>query len=115
MGSLFCSAPWLTPPKKFMRVHSTGKVMTSVFWNGQGVIMIDFLGQGRTINGAYYAVQLRWLRQEMARKRRGRLTRGVLLLQDTAPAHTSQVAMTAATECGFEILTHPPTLLYGSF
>ena len=23
-------------------------------------------------------------------------------------AHTSQVAMTAATECGFEILPHPP-------
>ena len=35
-------------------------------------------------------------------------TRGVLLLQDNAPAHTSQVAMTAATECGFEVLPHPP-------
>ena len=39
---------------------------------------------------------------------RGKLTRGVLLLQDNATAHTSQVAMTAATECGFEILPHPP-------
>ena len=38
----------------------------------------------------------------------GKLTCGVLLLQDNAPAHTSQVAMTAATECGFEILPHPP-------
>ena len=49
---------------------------------------------------------MRRLRQEIARKRRGKLTRGVLLLQDNAPAHTSQVAMTAATECGFEILPH---------
>ena len=32
------------------------------------------------------------------------MTRGVLLLQDNAPAHKLQVAMTAATECGFEIL-----------
>ena len=39
---------------------------------------------------------------------RGKLTRGVLLLQDNAPAHTSQVAMSAAIECGFEILSHPP-------
>ena len=31
-----------------------------------------------------------------------------LLLQDNAPAHTSQVPMTAATECRFEILPHPP-------
>ena len=29
-------------------------------------------------------------------------------MQDNAPAHTSQVAMTAATECGFEVLPHPP-------
>ena len=38
------------------------------------------------------------------RKRRGKLTLCVLLLLDNAPVHMSQVAMTAATECGFEIL-----------
>ena len=63
------------------------------------------------INGAYYAGELRWLRQEIARKRRGKLSRGVLFLQNNAPAHTSQVAMTAATECGFEIFPHPPYFL----
>ena len=36
------------------------------------------------------------------------MTRGVLLLQDNALGHTSQVAMTAASECGFEVLPHPP-------
>ena len=63
--------------------------------------MIDYLEQGRTINGAYYAAKLRGLHQEIARKRRG-------LLQDNAPAHTSQDDMTAATECRFEIFPHPP-------
>ena len=79
--------------------------MASVFWDGQVVIMIDYLQQGRMINGA---AELRRLRQEIARKRRGKLTPSVLLLQDNVPAHTSQVAMTAATECGFEVLPHPP-------
>ena len=65
--------------------------------------MIDYLEKGRTINGAYYAGS-----QEIERKRRGKLTRGILLLQDNAPAHTPQVAMTVATECGFEIFPHPP-------
>ena len=46
--------------------------------------------------------------QEIARKRQGKLTCRVLLLQDNAPAHPSQVAMTATTECGFEILPHSP-------
>ena len=101
-------APWLTSPKKFTRIHSAGKVMSSIVWDGQGVIMIDYLEQGCTINGAYYAGELRRLRQEIARKRRGKMSRGVLLLQDNAPVHMSQAAMTAATECEFEILPHSP-------
>ena len=74
--------------------------MVSIFWDSQGVIIIDYLEQGRTINSAYYAGELRWLRLEIARKRQGKLTCCVLLLQDNTPA--------AATECGFEILTHRP-------
>ena len=74
--------------------------MASIFWDSQRVIMIDYLMQGRRINGAYYAGEFRRLHQEIARKRLGKLT----------PAHTSQVAMTAVTEYGFEILPHPPYL-----
>ena len=35
--------------------------------------MINNLEQGRKINGVYYAGNLRWLNQEIARKRRGKL------------------------------------------
>ena len=41
-------------------------------------------------------------------KRKEKLTRGVLLLQDNAPVHTSEVAMAAATKCSFKVLLHPP-------
>ena len=58
---------------------------------------------------------MRWLRQEIARKRARKADLGVLLLHDNAPAHMSQVAMIAATECGFEILHPPYSPLYGSF
>ena len=109
MQSIQCKHPGSPPPKKFKRVSSAGKVMASVFLDSQGVIMIDYLEQGRTINGAYYTADLE------LRRLRGKLTRGVLFLQDNAPAHTSQVAMTAATECGFEVhqflITHIPILL----
>ena len=73
--------PGLPLPKKLKRIHSAGKVMASIFCDSQEVIMIDYRDQGRTINGAYW--------------RRGKLTNGVLLLQDNTPAHTSQVVMTA--------------------
>ena len=68
--------------------------------------MMDHLEGGRTINGNYYAEELRRLHQEIVKKRTRKLTRGVLLLQENAPAHTSQVAMAAATKCCFEVL-HP--------
>ena len=31
---------------------------------------------------------------------------GILLLQDNATAHPSQVAMDSATECSFKVLSH---------
>ena len=64
--------------------------------------MIDYLEQSRTINGAYYVDELRRLRQEIARKRRGKLT-----LAGQRPCPQVTIAMTAATECEFEILPHP--------
>ena len=60
--------PGSSPPMKLKRVHSAGKVMVSIFLESQGLIMVDYLEQGHTINGAYYAGELRWLRQEISRK-----------------------------------------------
>ena len=44
--------PW---PKKFKTQPSAGKVMATVFWDAQGIIMLDFLAKKSTITGAYYA------------------------------------------------------------
>ena len=41
-------------PKKFKTQPSASKVMTSVFWDAQGV-MLDFLAKKSTITGAYCA------------------------------------------------------------
>ena len=81
--------------------------MASMFWDSQGVIMLDYLEEDHKINGAYYA-ELRWLHQDIVKKRGGKLTQGVLLLQDNASAHTSQVAMAAGIKCSIEVLPHPP-------
>ena len=42
-------------PKKFKTQPSAGKVMAIVFWDAQGIIMLDFLAKKSTIKGAYYA------------------------------------------------------------
>ena len=66
--------PGLPPPKKFKKVHSARKMMSSIFWDSLGVIMIDYFEQGRTINSAHYAGKLRRIRHEVAKKRSGKLT-----------------------------------------
>ena len=66
-------APWLTPPKKFKRV-SSAEGMASIFWDDQGVIMVDYLEEGHKINGAYYAEELRQLHQKIVRKWKRKLT-----------------------------------------
>ena len=42
------------PPKKFRAIASAGKEMASVFWDKRGVIHVDFLPRGVTINSEYY-------------------------------------------------------------
>lgn len=58
-------------PKKAMAVKSAGKVMASVFWDASGILMIDYLPKGKTINGEYYANLLDKLHQCIHQKRPG--------------------------------------------
>ena len=56
-------------PKKFKTQPSAGKVMATVFWNAQGVIMLDFPAKKSTITVAYYANLLDQLRTVIHEKR----------------------------------------------
>ena len=102
--------PQVTSTQIFKTMPSSGKLMASVFWDSEGVIMINCLQKGHTINGAYYASELCKLGEEIKSMRRGKLWKGVWLLHDNAPAHTLQVTVSAATDLGFRILPHPPYL-----
>lgn len=95
-------------PKKFKVSSSAGKVMASVFWDAEGIIMVDYLQKGATITGSYYAEQIRRLREAIKEKRRGKLRAGVLFHQDNAPVHKAAIAMAAIQEAGFELVEHPP-------
>ena len=67
-------------PKKFRTQKSAGKVMASVFWDKEGIIMIDYLQKGKTINADYYTSLFDQLKQKLKEKRRGKLSKGVLFL-----------------------------------
>ena len=66
------SRQWVGPgsprPKKLKTQPSAGKVMSTVFWDAKGVIMLDFLPKRSTIIGVYYANLLDQLRTAIREK-----------------------------------------------
>ncbi|GFR75463.1 histone-lysine N-methyltransferase SETMAR [Elysia marginata] len=46
-------------PRKFKVVASARKVMLTVFWDSEGIVHIEFLKQGNTINPEWYISTLR--------------------------------------------------------
>ena len=46
-------------------------VIASVFWDSDGVLMIDYLERGKTVTGDYYAELIWKLRSAIKEKRRG--------------------------------------------
>ena len=105
------SRQWVGPgsprQKKFKTQPSAGKVMATVFWDAQGVIMLDFLAKKSTITDAYYANLLDHLRTAIREKRRGKLSKGILLQQDNARVHTCKIAMDAVERNGYELIPQP--------
>ena len=99
--------PGCPRPKKLKTQPPAGKVMATVFWDAQGVIMLDFLAKKSTITVAYYANLLDQLRTVIREKRRGKLSNGILLQQDNARVHTCKIAMDAVERNGYEIIPHP--------
>ena len=84
--------------------------MATVFWDAKGVIMLDFLPKRSTLTGIYYANLLDQLRTAIREKRRGKLSKGVLLQQDNARVHTCKVAKDAVEGNWYELKPHPAYL-----
>ena len=69
--------------------------------------MLDILPKRSTITGVYYANLLDQLRTAIREKRRGKLSKGVLLQQDNARVPTCKVAVNAVERNGYELIPHP--------
>lgn len=61
-----CSAP-----KQVKHTRSARKVMALVFWDAKGILLIDYLEKGKTINSEYYCNLLDQLDEKIREKRPG--------------------------------------------
>lgn len=103
------SQEWKFPGERASRKLRSGTshrraMMLSVFWDVNGLLLIDFAPREVKLNGEYYAQ----LVQKVRTTRRKPYRQELYYLHDNAPIHTSGVAQEAIADTGLVQLRHPP-------
>jgi len=76
-----------------------GKVMASIFWDSQGILIIDFLIEG-SINTAYYLKFLKqWVKPTFCSKWQGQSVKTACLLHNDVHLHTVPVTTEHGRKC----------------
>jgi len=95
------------PPKKIRMQKLAWKFLASVFWDQDGILLIDYLSKGQTTNAEYYSSLLVQLKDILKEKRPAKITKVILFLHNAA-AHPALVTQKKLVYQGFQCLDHPP-------
>ncbi|GBP11904.1 Mariner Mos1 transposase [Eumeta japonica] len=87
--------------------RSAGNVTGSLYWDNKGVFMIEYLDRRTNVKSSLYVQQIKNLRNEIRKIRRGQQAKIVVFHQDNDSTHRSAVAMAAIRNAGLEISEHP--------
>ena len=88
--------------------------MAMIFRDSKGIIMMDFLGRGRTITGQYYSELLDRFDEKLKKTRPHLAKQKVLFHLDNAPAHSSKIVADKLHKLRYELWPHPPLARSGS-
>ena len=86
----------------------TEKFLASIFWDQDGILLIDYLPKCQTINAEYYLSLPVQLKDILKEKHRGKITKAVFFLHDNAPADRALATRKKLAYLGFQCLYHPP-------
>jgi len=92
---------------KFRVQKFTGNFLASIFWDQGGILFVDYLPKGQTINAEYYWSLLVQLKDILKKKRRGNFCKVILFFYDNTPAHRARATQKKLTYLGFIFLDHP--------
>jgi [histone H3]-lysine36 N-dimethyltransferase SETMAR len=95
-------------PTKARQGFSGRKLMATVFWDSKGVLLVEFMERGATINADSYVETLKNLRRAIQNKRRGLLSSGVVFLHDNARPHAAQKTKDLLGQFKWDVFSHPP-------
>jgi len=95
--------------KKFKMQPSAGKLMFTIFWDSQGPILETCQERGTTVTSATYCdILKRELKPAIRSKRRGKLSKEILLLHNNARPHTAAHTLETLKQLlKWEAMEHP--------
>jgi hypothetical protein len=102
-------------PKRGRTQRSAGKVMASVFWDARGIMLIDYLEKGYTINSEYYIALLKQLNDEIKKKRPHLKKKQVLFHQVLCHKSIKTTAKLHESGCDQHNNKHRIYILYNVF
>jgi hypothetical protein len=86
--------------------------MVTVFWDCEGVILVNEIQRGETVTPNAYIRTLPELRKRFRGIRRDKNPTEILLQHDSARSHTSLKTEDAITKFGWTVLPHPQISKY---
>jgi len=96
-------------PRKFKQTpYTKQKMMVSVFWDKEGVLLVEFMERRSTITADVYCKTLEKLRRAIQNRRRGKLSSGIILLHDNARPHTAAKTQEKIQNFRWDLIDHPP-------
>ncbi len=102
-------------PTKVVKSRSQKKTMLILFYDQRGVVHLEFLPQGETVDTDFYLEVLRRLKENVRCRRPelwaripGSDTRRMLLYHDNASCHTANRTIALLGESDIDMVPHPP-------
>ena len=95
-------------PKKFRVQKSAGKVLVSIFWDQEGILLIDYLPKGPNYQRAVLLISAGAIERHFEGKMPREGHQGGLVLHDNALAHRALATQKKLSYLGFQCLDHPP-------
>lgn len=92
----------------YQKVSRKGHDHWFFFWDGESILMINYLPRGQLVNEEYHSDLLRQLKDELKEKQWGKLHKGVLFLLDNAPACKTHKMLDVWRLWGLRALIVPP-------
>jgi hypothetical protein len=93
-------------PKEFKTQKSSSKVLSSVFWDRDGILLVDYPEEAAAIMAQNCVALVDRLKQQLVSICRGKLSKGILCLQDNVAPHKAAITHKKLADLHSEVLNH---------